>query len=247
MGIKLFINVKYILRIKCFQSFIVLSQCPPGRVKFIPVRWAMHDQSHPVVILMVMSHMQSRSEKNPVICILGKSLSDYYCQLWMIETQHPITCAKLILWQVHTWHMFDPSPWAYLLTQPMSTLAYCMCLGLIFFHYRWIQSQTETMQFGFIIVPTESLTNTVGNHFEIHSQWHIDCSLVNNQWSKIFTTEILDSDYTLSTHNYLKSILRVFWVQCWLPNWYVYIWSDCSIIYTVMDEIMIQKANIFSV
>ena len=212
MGIKLFINVNYILRSTCFQSFIVLSQCPPGRVKFIPVRWAISkshhcdfdgDESHAITL-----------RKNPVICIPGKSLSDYHYQLWMIETQHPITCAKLILWQVHTWHMFDPSPWAYLLTQPMSTLAYCMCLWLIFFHYWWIQSQTETMQFGFITVPTESLTNTVGNHFEIHSQWHINWSLVNNLWSKIFTTEILDSDYTLSTHNYLKSILRVFWVQC---------------------------------
>ena len=153
-------------------------------------------------------------------------------------------------------YVLTPSPWAYLLTQPMSTPIYCRCLGLIFFHHRWMQSHisflscmTETIHFGFITVPTVADTpknlhpNTLGNHFEIHFQWHINSSLVNNPWSKIFTKETFYLDYTYSTNNYFGSILRVSWVQCWLPNWHVYNWSDCSIIYTVMDKIVIQEAN----
>ena len=38
--------------------------------------------------------------------------------------------------------------------------------------------------------------NTLGNHFEIHFQWHINSSLVNKPCSKIFTTETLDLDYS---------------------------------------------------
>ena len=98
--------------------------------------WSMsHDQSHTIAVLGGdVSHAMML--RKTVIHILLISFSDYYCQIWMIETHYTTPCAMLISRQEHTWYMFNPSHWAYILKQPMSTPTYCTCLGLIFFHYR---------------------------------------------------------------------------------------------------------------
>ena len=146
------------------------------------------------------------------------------------------------------------SPVAYLLTQPMSTPIYCRCLVLIFFHHRWIQSQTYFFKLhnrNYSVrfhncthwvadTPKNLHPNTLGNHFEIHFQWHINSSLVNKPRSIIFATQTLNFDYKqLLQVNFESSLGTMLVAQLA----YVYNWSNCSIIYTVMDNIVIQKAN----
>ena len=146
-------------------------------------------------------------------------------------------------------HIHGISPWAYLLIQPMSTPTYCMFgVDILPLPINTIRDRNYAVWFHNCAnwvtgTPTNLHPNILGNHFEIHFQWHIDSSLLNNPWNKIFTTELLDLDYIMFTRNCFMSILRAFW----LPNWHVYNWSDCSIIYTVMDKIVIQKADLFSV
>ena len=66
--------------------------------------------------------------------------------------------------------------------------------------------------------------NTLGKHFEIHFQWHINSSLVNKQCSNIFTTETLDLDNKQLLQVNIEISLRT---MRFAQLAYVYNWSDC--------------------
>ena len=95
---------------------------------------------------------------------------------------------------------FNPVAMGLFLTQPMSTPAHCMCLGVMSFHCSW----DNQIQMGGSLPITDEMharnhpariptcaqwvadtpTNTRGNHFEIQFEWHINNSLLDHPWSK---------------------------------------------------------------
>ena len=135
----------------------------------------------------------NNAKKNPVICILGKSFSNYHCQLWMTETHYTTPCSKLILRQEHTWHMFNPIALGLpfnttyvstyilqvfgvdILPSPMNTIT-----DIIFkLHDRNYSVRFHNCPHWVADTPKNLHPNTLGSHFEIHFQWHINRSLVD--------------------------------------------------------------------
>ena len=158
-GIKLLINVKYILRSSRFQNFIV--QCPLSRWKCFPVRFIDEPwlKSHHCGVRWwyVICH---HAKKNPVIYILGKSflivIANYE---WLKHTTQPLVLSLFCDKNLHG-ICFNPVA----LGLPFNT-TYVNTYILIFFHHRWMQSQIKKFKL-------HDRNYSVRFHNCAHCRWH---------------------------------------------------------------------------